>query len=113
MNITLTQDAIDQMKERVSFTAEEALFLSHETKGTGCVVNGVSDLIVMKKNELPDVAAFIKTVPEDYTVAIDKRVDWVYDENLIIDYKADKQMFQLKSPNQMLNPRMTFRNELK
>ncbi|WP_160058033.1 iron-sulfur cluster biosynthesis family protein [Alkalicoccus saliphilus] len=111
MKVEITDRAVEELRQKEFLPEESVLFISHETAGTGCVVNGVSDLIAMKSEDLPDAAVRLETVPHEFTAAIDKRVDWIYDEHLIVDFNDTPSMFQLKSPNQMLNPRMTYRGK--
>ncbi|TVP82708.1 MAG: iron-sulfur cluster biosynthesis family protein [Alkalicoccus sp.] len=111
MKVEITDRAVEELKQKGFLPEESVLFISHETEGTGCVVNGVSDLVSLKSGDLPNSAVRLETIPGKFTAALDKRVDWIYDEHLIIDFNDTPSMFQLKSPNQMLNPRMTYRGK--
>ncbi|WP_187254476.1 iron-sulfur cluster biosynthesis family protein [Alkalicoccus halolimnae] len=111
MQVEITERAVEELQMRKILKEGSVLFISHETEGLGCVVNGVSDLVAVQKSSLPPTAVFLDTKPESWSVAIDKKVDWIYDESLKIDFNDTASSFQLKSPNQMLNPRMTLREE--
>jgi uncharacterized protein YqkB len=111
MQVEITERAVEELQTRKTLKEGRVLFISHETEGLGCVVNGVSDLISVQKSSLPPTAILLETKPEPWSVAIDKKVDWIYDENLKIDFNDTASSFQLKSPNEMLNPRMTLREE--
>lgn len=112
MKIYITDIAKQKVTEHGADLKRNILLLQHETDGCGCVVNGVSKLVEITEDNLTDQELLIDTVPESYRVAIQKRVEWIYDDEMKIDFSDSANMLQLKSPNQMLNPRMTF-NALK
>lgn len=111
MKLEITQHAREKLSSVKALSDQTVLFISHETEGTGCVVNGVSELIVTEQSQLPEEAAFISC--EGYQAAIDQRMEWIYEEQLTLEFNESSQMFQLKTPNQMLNPRMKMRMEQK
>ncbi|PYZ94292.1 heme biosynthesis protein HemY [Salipaludibacillus keqinensis] len=109
MNIQITNKAKDMLNELGLKSEKNILLLEYETDGCGCVVNGVSQLVELPEIELTDQDLIIETTPAPFRVAIKKRVEWIYDNNLKIDFSDGANMFQLKSLNEMLNPRMTFK----
>ncbi|WP_078577063.1 iron-sulfur cluster biosynthesis family protein [Salipaludibacillus agaradhaerens] len=110
MKLELSEVAIQQLKNEGMSAETNVLFLQYETDGCGCVVSGVPKLVELSPEELTkeEDISIIETEPAPYRAAIQKRVEWVYDDNLIIDYSSAANMFQLKSPNQMINPRLKF-----
>ncbi|SDN42113.1 iron-sulfur cluster biosynthesis family protein [Alkalicoccus daliensis] len=110
MKVEITNAALEKLSE-MNFPEElNVLFISHETAGTGCVVNGVSDLVLTSESQLPQSISFIETNADSFLAALDSRVDWIYEENMKIDYNEKAGAFQLSSPAQMLNPRMKVRS---
>lgn len=112
LKILITDIARGKMEEQGLDPKRNILLLQYETDGCGCLVNGVIKLVEVKKDNLTDQEVLLDTEPAPLKVAIQKSVEWVYDDALKIDFSDTANMFQLKSPNQMLNPRMTF-NALK
>ncbi|WP_416149359.1 iron-sulfur cluster biosynthesis family protein [Salipaludibacillus sp. HK11] len=108
MKIKITDTAKQIIIEQASDTNSHILVLQYDTDGCGCVVNGVSNLVEITEDKLTGEELLIETEPKPFRVAIQKRVEWVYDNELIIDFSDSANMLQLKSPNQMINPRMTF-----
>ncbi|WP_280768456.1 iron-sulfur cluster biosynthesis family protein [Salipaludibacillus daqingensis] len=108
MEIEITNSALQKIKESAINPNENVLLLQYETDDCGCVVNGVSKLVEIYEENLTDEEIVLTTKPAPYRVAIQKRVEWVYDNDLKVDYSDSANMLQLKSPNQMLNPRMSF-----
>ncbi|UTR14419.1 iron-sulfur cluster biosynthesis family protein [Salipaludibacillus sp. LMS25] len=110
MKLELSPAAVKQLKNEGKSVEANILFLQYETDGCGCVVSGVPKLIELSPVKITkdkDIS-IIETEPAPYRAAIEKRVEWVYDDKLMIDYSSSVNMFQLKSPNQMINPRLTF-----
>ncbi|RKL68715.1 heme biosynthesis protein HemY [Salipaludibacillus neizhouensis] len=108
MEVFITNEAINVINETASLQEDQVLFIQYETDGCGCVVSGVSQLVELKEQDITDRELLIETTPLPFRVAIEKRVEWIYDEKLIIDFSKNANMLQLKSPNQMINPRMSF-----
>lgn len=113
MKLQITDRAAEELHSLNEEKSMDTLYISHETEGTGCVVNGVSDLIFTDHTLLPEEASYIDCSEDKFQAAIDKRVDWIYEESLILEFNEVSHMFQLKSPNQMLNPRMKLRMQEK
>lgn len=106
MDIELTATAVKELIERSSSIKDNILFIQYDTEGCGCVVSGVSKLV--EKHEITDRDSLAKTTPDGIKVAFEKQYEWAYDEKVIIDFNVRGNTFMLKSPNQILNPRMSF-----
>ncbi|WP_188692497.1 iron-sulfur cluster biosynthesis family protein [Pullulanibacillus camelliae] len=107
MNITIT-DRANQALEELNTVENSLLKLKYETEGCGCVVSGVNELWVVTAPDVDDI--FIETNGTPILVERSKRV--FLDEALTVDYSDVTQMFMLKSPNQILNPRMRLLNKV-
>lgn len=100
MNIMFSERAKEQLtQEKVE---GKLLKLVYDTDGCGCVVNGVAHLTVndqVAENEIEITTNFIP-------VWIDRSKLVFFEEEMTIDFLPQYFTFQLKSPNQMINPRM-------
>jgi iron-sulfur cluster insertion protein len=104
MNITFTEAAINKLDPYFKRNPDGYLKIYYDIDGCGCVVNGVSFLWFVKDQEEDEVI-----LPSNYKpVLMQKGKEVFFDEELKIDFKEQYHLFQLKSPNQMINPRMTF-----
>ncbi|WP_096188407.1 iron-sulfur cluster biosynthesis family protein [Evansella halocellulosilytica] len=105
MNVQITSKAIAELRKRSTDLTSNVLLIKYDTDGCGCVVSGVSKLL-----EIENSGAYesVPCEPNTVRVAIEGQYKWAYDKQIMIDYSDTAKMFQLKSPNQMLNPRMTF-----
>jgi uncharacterized protein YqkB len=103
MEITITEKAAEKIKSRI---AEKSGFLKlkYETEGCGCVVSGVSALWLV--NELDDDDRELQT--NKGSIYIEKSKEVFFEDNMKIDFSEQANCFQLKSPNQYINPRMSF-----
>ncbi|SER68967.1 iron-sulfur cluster biosynthesis family protein [Salipaludibacillus aurantiacus] len=106
MILEVTKRAQKKLEELGLKPNESVLLIIYETDGCGCAVSGISKLQEVKPETLTEEEKMIETEPAPYRAAIQKRAEWAYDENLKIDFSANT--FQLKSPNEMLNPRMHY-----
>lgn len=102
MNITITEEAAKKIKERME-GKNCLLKLKYDIDGCGCVVSGVPALWLV--SELDEDDRQIKTNVGD--IYIEKSKEVFLDEHLKIDFSEKSNSFQLKSPNQYLNPRMS------
>lgn len=107
MEITITSTAAEKIRalqnREVGF-----LKLKWDTEGNGCVLNGVPTLWYV---DAPDEEHDVLLETNDMPVLVEKPKMVFYDEKVKIDYSVEAGMFQLKSPNQILNGRMAFRNK--
>lgn len=103
MDIEITETAAGKIKEKMAGKTGY-LKLKYDTDGCGCVVSGVTALWLV--NDLDEDDREIKTAVG--SMYIEKSKEVFLDENLKIDFSVKANCFQLKSPNQYLNPRMSF-----
>ncbi|MEW9500287.1 iron-sulfur cluster biosynthesis family protein [Jeotgalibacillus marinus] len=107
MQITITEIAKEKILEKINGKGG-FLKLKYDTEGTGCVMNGVPILwYVDEVIEEEDVV--IET--NNMQVLVEKSKMVFYDKELKIDYSEQSGMFQLKSPSQTINGRMSFKNK--
>ncbi|MFC4738122.1 iron-sulfur cluster biosynthesis family protein [Bacillus daqingensis] len=71
------------------------------------MVNGVVRLAAV--TDLPEKAEMIET-NTGFPAAIEKGPDWLYENELILDYRPEKEWFQLKSAAEMLSPSIKLQN---
>ncbi|MFE8702579.1 iron-sulfur cluster biosynthesis family protein [Cytobacillus sp. FJAT-54145] len=103
MNITLTEVAGKKIQEKIQ-NQQGFLKLKYDTEGCGCVVSGVTSLWFVNELDEDDREIQTNMVP----VYVEKSKEVFLDDELKIDFSASSNCFQLKSPNQYLNPRMSF-----
>lgn len=103
MKITITESAGNKLKERMA-AKSGYLKLKFDIDGCGCVVSGVPALWLVDK--IDDDDCEMKT--NAGSLYIEKSKEVFFDENMTIDFSEKANCFQLKSPNQYLNPRMSF-----
>jgi len=102
MEITITDEAVVKIEEKTEGKRGH-LKLKYNTDGCGCAVNGVVELWFVPAIENDDIE--IKT--NKWTVYIEKAKEVFYDEQMKIDFSKDGNCFQLISPQQILNGRMS------
>jgi uncharacterized protein YqkB len=108
MEITITESAVKKIGQRIDGKAG-FLKLKYDTEGCGCVVSGITALWLVDDLEDEDMA--IET--NDITIYIEKSKAVFLDEKMKIDFSENSNTFQLKSPNQILNGRMSFYDQTK
>lgn len=108
MEIRVTERAAQKIAERLQHR-EGYLKLKYDTEGCGCVVSGVAALWIV--SDLDDDDMEVETAAGSIYVEKSKLV--FLDENMIIDFSDQANCFQLKSPNQYLNPRMSLIDQTK
>lgn len=102
MEILMTAEAIEKINEKTA-GREGYLKLKYDTDGCGCAVNGVAALWYVP--ELADDEIAIGT--NDRPVYLEKAKMVFFDEQMKIDFSPAANCFQLKSPQQILNGRMS------
>lgn len=107
MNITITPAAAEKI-HALKNRENGLLKLKWDTEGNGCVLNGVPTLWYVDEADA-DHDVLLET--NDMSILVEKPKMVFYDEEVKIDYSQEAGMFQLKSPNQILNGRMAFRNK--
>jgi uncharacterized protein YqkB len=103
MNIEWTDEAIQKVSEKVDGKVGH-ITLKYDTDGCGCVVNGVTALSFADEFDVDNEKIDTNYLP----VYIEKSKMIFMDDKMKIDFLPDINSFQLKSPNGMLNPRMSF-----
>jgi uncharacterized protein YqkB len=102
MEIILTAAAAEKIKDRTS-GRDGYLKLKYDTDGCGCAVNGVIALWFVPEIEDHDMA--IET--NDRPIYVEKAKIVFFDEHMKIDFSKETNSFQLKSPSEILNGRMS------
>ncbi|PLT34795.1 iron-sulfur cluster biosynthesis family protein [Bacillus sp. V5-8f] len=103
MKIEWTEQAINKISDKIK-EKQGHITLNYDTDGCGCVVNGVTNLSFTDSHE-PDHE---KIETNFLPVFLDKTKMIFMDEAMKIDFVPEVNTFQLKSPNGVLNPRMSF-----
>ncbi len=108
MNITITDKAAEKInKYRVGRNGW--LKLKYDIEDCGCVMCGVTNLWLVSKLEEDDYE--IQT--NNGGIYVEKSKEVFLDDVLTIDFNETSHCFQLKSPNQYLNPRMSLLDKSK
>jgi uncharacterized protein YqkB len=107
MEITITDTAAKKIEEKRD-QQQGYLKLKYDTEGCGCVVSGVSALWLV--SEIDEGDREIQT--SIGAIYVEKSKEVFLNDNLKIDFSPSTNTFQLKSPNEYLNPRMSFYNKL-
>lgn len=102
MKLVFTERAIEKLNEKMAGKNTKYLKLKYDTEGCGCVVSGVAALWLVDEKSDGDIV--LKT--NDREVLIEKTKMVFFDEDMTIDIVESANCFLLKSPNQILNPRM-------
>lgn len=102
MEITVTEKAMEKIEGKIG-AAKGFLKLKYDTEGCGCVVSGVAALWLVE--ELDEDDREVKTNARP--IYVEKSKEIYLEEELKIDFSETANCFQLKSPNQYLNPRMS------
>ncbi|WP_282140606.1 iron-sulfur cluster biosynthesis family protein [Cytobacillus oceanisediminis] len=108
MEIALTELAAEKLSERIA-GKDGFIKLKYDIDGCGCVVSGVTALWLV--NDLDKDDREIKT--NAGSIYAEKSKEVFLDDDLTIDFSVKANCFQLKSPNQYLNPRMSFIDKTK
>ncbi|KON87146.1 heme biosynthesis protein HemY [Sporosarcina globispora] len=108
MEIALTELAAEKLSKRIA-GKDGFLKLKYDIDGCGCVVSGVTALWLV--NELDEDDREIKT--NAGSIYVEKSKEVFLDDDLTIDFSEKANCYQLKSPNQYLNPRMSFIDKTK
>ncbi|MGD6815644.1 iron-sulfur cluster biosynthesis family protein [Metabacillus sp. 84] len=103
MKVTFTEKAIERIEPSLTENPEAYLKLKYDTEGCGCVVSGVAALWLVKETDEDDLKIETNFQP----VYLEKTKMVFLDENMTVDFLESANTFALKSPSQMLNPRMS------
>lgn len=107
MYIEWTGRATEKLADKIQ-QQDGYLQLKYDTEGCGCVVSGVTALWLV--NELDEGNQKVET--NGLPLYVEKSKMIFLDEIMTIDFVTEANCFQLKSPNQILNPRMSYVNKL-
>jgi len=103
MEVTFTKEAIEQLTPKLNENNERLLKLKYDTDGCGCVMSGVTALWLVEEQDQGDIRIETNHVP----LLVEKTKMVFLDEQLTISYNETAKSFMLKSPSQILNPRMS------
>jgi len=106
MQIVITDVAAEKIRAKMT-NADGYLKLKYDTEGTGCVMNGVPILWLVETAEEGDELIETDSIP----VLVEKSKMVFYDKELKIDFSTQSGMFQLKSPGQTINGRMSLKQQ--
>ena len=101
MYIEWTDQALTKITEKIN-GADGYLLLKYDTDDCGCAVNGVTALWLIR--ELDD--DFKKVETNGLAIYVEKSKMIYLDEKMKIDFVPSANCFMLKSPNEILNPRL-------
>jgi uncharacterized protein YqkB len=102
MQLTFTEEAIEQLTPMMEENKSKILKLKYDTEGCGCVMSGVTALWLVEEQDKNDIKLETNAVP----LLVEKTKMVFLDEQLTITYNQTANCFMLKSPSQILNPRM-------
>jgi uncharacterized protein YqkB len=108
MEIKITEKAAQKINEKIS-DKKGFLKLKYDTEGCGCVVSGIAALWFVSELDDDDEALQTDGMP----IYIEKSKAVFFDEQMKIDFTETYNCFQLKSPNQIINGRMSFWDKTK
>ncbi|PMC39782.1 heme biosynthesis protein HemY [Bacillus sp. UMB0899] len=103
MQVTFSKEAIEQLTPKLNDNKDRQLKLKYDTDGCGCVMSGVTALWLVEQEDQGDVKLDTNLVP----LLVEKTKMVFLDEQLTITYNEAAKSFMLKSPSQILNPRMS------
>ncbi|MDG5788757.1 iron-sulfur cluster biosynthesis family protein [Evansella sp. AB-P1] len=111
MNIQITKSAFSELSNRSNTFLDNYLSLKYDIDGCGCVVSGVIHLVEVELTEIEESLVLAKSNLPNVKVVYERQYEWVYDDDMLIDYESKVNSFILKSSNQIFNPRMKFIQE--
>ncbi|WP_010284441.1 iron-sulfur cluster biosynthesis family protein [Bacillus timonensis] len=101
MNVSFTDRAIEKLNTQIK-NKDRKLKLKYETEGCGCVVSGVTALWLVDSGDEDDI-----TLHTNYQPLLVEKSKMVFlDETMTIDFIEAANCYMLKSPNEILNPRL-------
>jgi uncharacterized protein YqkB len=103
MQVTFTKEAIEQLAPKLEENNNRKLKLKYDTDGCGCVMSGVTALWLVDEQDKDDVELETNDVP----LLVEKTKMVFLDDQLTISFNQTANCFMLKSPSQILNPRMS------
>ncbi|ESU30469.1 hypothetical protein G3A_21955 [Bacillus sp. 17376] len=106
MKIKITEAASNKLQEKVS-GKQGYIKLKYDIEGCGCAVSGVAALWFESERFEEENKIETGGIP----IYMEKAKEVFFAEEMTIDYKDTAGCFQLKSPNEYLNPRMSFHDK--
>ncbi|RFU65618.1 iron-sulfur cluster biosynthesis family protein [Peribacillus glennii] len=103
MKIEWTEKAINKISDKIN-GKQGHMTLNYDTDGCGCVMSGVTNLSYTDSHKQDHEKIETNFLP----VYLEKTKMIFLDETMKIDFVPEANSFQLKSPNGILNPRMSF-----
>jgi uncharacterized protein YqkB len=103
MQVTFTKEAIEKLTPKLEANKNRVLKLKYDTEGCGCVMSGVTVLWLIEEPEADDIKLETNAAP----LFVEKTKMVFLEEQLTISYNQTANCFMLKSPSQILNPRMS------
>lgn len=108
MQMTITEAAEKKLNERIA-GKPGYLKLVYDIEGCGCAVSGVPTLWLVDVVGADDIE--LKTATRSIYMEKEKQI--FFDETMSLDFHVNSNCFQLKSPGQYLNARMSLVDKTK
>ncbi|MET3696220.1 uncharacterized protein YqkB [Bacillus oleivorans] len=102
MFITVTETALAEIAKKLKMK-ENVLRLHYDTEGCGCAVSGVPTLYLEQASHPKDLQADCNV---DIKIYYNPQHQIFLGEKLTIDFSKKANTFQLKTPDEILSPRM-------
>jgi len=103
VKLKITEAASNKLSEQIA-GKQGYVKLKYDIDGCGCAVNGVAALWFEREKEAEEHS--IET--GNISIYIEKAKEVFFAEEMTLDFHKTNGCFQLKSPNEYLNPRMSF-----
>ncbi|RNA68914.1 iron-sulfur cluster biosynthesis family protein [Alteribacter keqinensis] len=106
MDVKVTKEAQEKILSMTDKKNNKRLIIEveHDTDGCGCIVSGVARLV--QHQDVPEGYDRLNSDFNNVDFVIDPKMKVFFDTLVTVDFSNGK--LQLKSPNQMLNPRLKF-----
>lgn len=101
MKVTFTEKAITKLSQNPK-VKEKQLKLKYDIEGCGCANDGVVALWLVNSHDSDDFIVETNYLP----IIMEKSKLFFFEEDMTIDIVEGKNCLQLKSPNQIINPRL-------
>lgn len=98
MNINLTSQAIEHLQPYIN-DDNTVLKLVYDADGCGCAVSGIPALWVLTKQQLQEDVQ--DALQEPLRIVYEARHEVFFEDQLKLDYLADKRAFKLSSVGQI------------
>ncbi|KKI93072.1 heme biosynthesis protein HemY [Bacillus sp. SA1-12] len=103
MQVTFTKEALEQISPKLEENKNKVLKLKYDTEGCGCVMSGVTSLWLVDEQDADDIKIETNEIP----LFVERTKMVFLDEELTVSFNKTANCFMLKSPSQILNPRMS------